>query len=105
MANLIRSLIENDKKELKRLDSIAKVEAYADQMAALTDEQLQAKLLNSRADTKRRNIRSITSGSFAVVREAAKRVLGLYPYHVQLMVGSCFTMGISLKCVLVKVKP
>ena len=44
MANLIRSLIENDKKELKRLDSIAKkVEAYADQMAALTDEQLQAK--------------------------------------------------------------
>lgn len=24
MANLIRSLIENDKKELKRLDSIAK---------------------------------------------------------------------------------
>lgn len=54
MANLIRSLIENDKKELKRLDSIAKkVEAYADQMAALTDEQLQAKLLNSRADTKK----------------------------------------------------
>ena len=47
MANLIRSLIENDKKELKRLDSIAKkVEAYADQMAALTDE-------HSRADTKK----------------------------------------------------
>lgn len=40
MANLIRSLIENDKKELKRLDSIAKkVEAYADQMAALTDTE------------------------------------------------------------------
>ena len=38
MANLIRSLIENDKKELKRLDSIAKkVEAYADQMAALLE--------------------------------------------------------------------
>ena len=25
--------------------------------------------------------------AFAVVREAAKRVLGLYPYHVQLMGG------------------
>lgn len=87
MANLIRSLIENDKKELKRLDSIAKVEAYADQMAALTDEQLQAKLLNSRADTKRRNIRSITSGSFCSRPRSSKRVLGLYPYHVQLMGG------------------
>jgi preprotein translocase subunit SecA len=31
MANFIRTIIENDKKEIKRLDSIAKkVEAYAD---------------------------------------------------------------------------
>ena len=49
MANLIRSLIENDKKELKRLDSIAKkVESYADQM-----DNYKQKLLNSRADTKK----------------------------------------------------
>ena len=33
--------------------------------------------------------------AFAVVREAAKRVLGLYPYHVQLMGGSCFMTEIS----------
>ena len=89
MANLIRSLIENDKKELKRLDSIAKkVESYADQMAALTDEQLQAKT----AEFKSRYQKGETLGqllpeAFAVVREAAKRVLGLYPYHVQLMGG------------------
>ena len=43
--------------------------------------------------------------AFAVVREAAKRVLGLYPYHVQLMGGSCFMTEISLKCVPVKEKP
>ena len=55
MANLIRSLIENDKKELKRLDSIAKkVESYADQMAALTDEQLQAKTEIGRASCRER---------------------------------------------------
>lgn len=78
MANLIRSLIENDKKELKRLDSIAKkVEAYADQMAALTDEQLQAKLLNSRQIPKRRNIRSITSGSFCSRPRSSKTCIGV----------------------------
>jgi len=33
MANLLKTIIENDKKELRRLDHIAKkVEAFADQM-------------------------------------------------------------------------
>ncbi|HAZ0729822.1 TPA: preprotein translocase subunit SecA [Enterococcus faecium] len=89
MANLIRSLIENDKKELKRLDSIAKkVEAYADQMAALTDEQLQAKTAEFKGRyQKGETLDQLLPEAFAVVREAAKRVLGLYPYHVQLMGG------------------
>ncbi|MCZ2285830.1 hypothetical protein ACUTE3_09375, partial [Enterococcus faecium] len=81
MANLIRSLIENDKKELKRLDSIAKkVEAYADQMAALTDEQLQAKTAEFKGRyQKGETLDQLLPEAFAVVREAAKRVLGLYP--------------------------
>lgn len=89
MANLIRSLIENDKKELKRLDSIAKkVEAYADQMAALTDEQLQAKTAEFKGRyQKGETLDQLLPEAFAVVREAAKRVLGLYPHHVQLMGG------------------
>ena len=89
MANLIRSLIENDKKELKRLDSIAKkVESYADQMAALTDEQLQAKTAEFKGRyQKGETLDQLLPEAFAVVREAAKRVLGLYPYHVQLMGG------------------
>ena len=57
MANFIRSIIENDKKELKRLESIVKkIEIIADDMAALTDEQLQAKQLNSKIQ--KGNIRS-----------------------------------------------
>lgn len=89
MANLIRSLIENDKKELKRLDSIAKkVESYADQMAALTDEQLQTKTAEFKSRyQKGETLDQLLPEAFAVVREAAKRVLGLYPYHVQLMGG------------------
>ena len=89
MANFIRSIIENDKKELKRLDSIAKkVEAHADEMAALTDEQLQAKTAEFKARyQKGETLDQLLPEAFAVVREAAKRVLGLYPYHVQLMGG------------------
>lgn len=89
MANFFRKLIENDKKELKRLDHIAtQVEAHADEMAALTDEQIREK-----TDEFRRRYQGgetldqLLPEAFAVVREAAKRVLGLYPYHVQLMGG------------------
>jgi len=39
MANFLKKLIENDKKELRSLDSVAdKVISYADRMAALDDE-------------------------------------------------------------------
>ncbi|MBF8808368.1 MAG: preprotein translocase subunit SecA [Enterococcus lacertideformus] len=89
MANFIRSIIENDKKELKRLDRIAKkVEDHADEMAALTDEKLQAKTAEFKARyQKGETLDQLLPEAFAVVREAAKRVLGLYPYHVQLMGG------------------
>ncbi|MEY8445072.1 preprotein translocase subunit SecA [Enterococcus ratti] len=89
MANFIRSIIENDKKELKRLDRIAKkVEDHADEMAALTDEQLQAKTPEFKTRyQKGETLDQLLPEAFAVVREAAKRVLGLYPYHVQLMGG------------------
>ena len=89
MANFIRSIIENDKKELKRLDRIAKkVEDHADEMAALTDEQLQAKTAEFKARYQQgETLDQLLPEAFAVVREAAKRVLGLYPYHVQLMGG------------------
>lgn len=44
MANFLKTLIENDKKELKRLSGIAdQVETFADEMAKLTDEGLRNK--------------------------------------------------------------
>ncbi len=89
MANFLRKIIENDKKELKRLDAIAnKVESYADQMAALTDEQLRDKADEFRGQLKSgKTLDDILPEAFAVVREGARRVLGLYPYHVQIMGG------------------
>ncbi len=89
MANLLKKIIENDKKELRRLDHIAKkVESFAEQIAALSDEQLQAKTNEFRQRLKDgETLDQLLPEAFAVVREAAKRVLGLYPYHVQLMGG------------------
>lgn len=89
MANFFRKLIENDKKELKRLDHIAsQVESHADEMAALSDEQLREKTVEFRGRFQQgETLDQLLPEAFAVVREAAKRVLGLYPYHVQLMGG------------------
>jgi preprotein translocase subunit SecA len=89
MANLLKKIIENDKKEIKRLEGIAKqIESHADEMAALTDEQLTAKTEEFKSRYQGgETLDKLLPEAFAVVREAAKRVLGLYPYRVQLMGG------------------
>ncbi|MEI5992985.1 preprotein translocase subunit SecA [Candidatus Enterococcus mansonii] len=89
MANFLKKIIENDKKELKRLDGIAtQVESHASAMAALNDEELRGKTDEFKARYKKgETLDQLLPEAFAVVREAAKRVLGLYPYHVQLMGG------------------
>ncbi|GAB6683812.1 preprotein translocase subunit SecA [Streptococcus uberis] len=89
MANILRKVIENDKGEIRKLEKIAKkVEAYADEMEALTDQELQAKT----PEFKKRyqageTLEDLLPEAFAVVREASRRVLGLYPYRVQIMGG------------------
>lgn len=89
ITNVLRSLIENEKGEQRKLEKMAnKVFSYADEMAALTDEQLQAKTIEFK--TRYANGESLDDllyEAYAVVREAAKRVLGLYPYKVQVMGG------------------
>ena len=89
MANFLKNLIENDKKELKRLEQMAdKIELLAEQMSALSDEELRAKTEEFRNRYKNgETLDKLLTEAFAVVREAAKRVLGLYPYRVQLMGG------------------
>ena len=89
MANMLRTIVENDKGELRKLGKIAKkVESYADQMAALEDQELQAKTVEFKERYQNgETLDDLLPEAFAVVREAAKRVLGLYPYHVQIMGG------------------
>ena len=102
MANPIRKLVDNSKKQLKKLNHIAdQVESYADQMAAMSDDELQAKtpqfkqiiadaLVDVKGQDKQNKVLTKTLDellpeAFAVAREGAKRVLGLYPFHVQIM--------------------
>ena len=89
MANLLKTIIENDKGELRRLEKMAdKVLKYEDEMAAMTDEQLQAKTEEFKQRYQNgETLDQLLYEAFAVVREGAKRVLGLFPYKVQVMGG------------------
>ena len=89
MANILRTIIENDKGEVRKLTKIAKkVEGYANEMEALSDEELQAKTDEFKERYQNgETLDDLLPEVFAVVREASKRVLGLYPYRVQIMGG------------------
>ncbi|MCT2883264.1 preprotein translocase subunit SecA [Lentilactobacillus buchneri] len=89
MANILRTWVESDTREQKRLSKIAdKVGSYAEEYRQLSDEELQAK---TPAFKKRyqngETLDDLLPEAFAVAREGAKRVLGLYPFHVQIMGG------------------
>ena len=95
MANILRKIIENDKGEIKKLEKTAKkVESYADAMAALSDEELQAKTEEFKQRYQNgESLDQLLPEAFAVVREGAKRVLGLFPYRVQIMGGIVLHYG------------
>ena len=89
MANILKKIIENDKGEIRKLEKMAdKVMSYEEQMAALTDEELQAKTVEFKERyANGETLDQLLYEAFAVVREGAKRVLGLFPYKVQIMGG------------------
>ena len=89
VTNVLRSLIENEKGEQRKLEKMAdRVFSYADEMAALSDEQLQAKTTEFKERySKGESLDDLLYEAYAVVREGARRVLGLYPYKVQVMGG------------------
>lgn len=95
MANILKKLYNDDKRELKKFEKIAdKVEAHADEMSKLSDEQLQAKTPEFRDRLKKgETLDDLLPEAFAVAREGAKRVLGLYPFHVQILGGIALHYG------------
>lgn len=85
----------NNKKQLKQLEKIAaKVEALADRFAAKTDAQLKetTPALKARFE-KGEDLEALLPEAFAAVREAAKRVLNMYHFHVQVLGGVALNQG------------
>ena len=85
----------NNKKQLKLLEKIAvKVEALADTFAAMTDARLKecTSLFKARLESGE-SLDSVLPEAFAVVREAAKRVLNMYHFHVQVLGGIALHQG------------
>ncbi|TPR17721.1 MULTISPECIES: preprotein translocase subunit SecA [Apilactobacillus] len=89
MPNILKKWVESDKHDIKRLSKLAdKVDNYADEYRKLSDEDLKAKT----PEFKKRyqdgeTLDDLLPEAFAVAREGATRVLGLTPFHVQVMGG------------------
>ena len=81
--------------ELKRIYPIAdKIEALEPQMQALSDEELRAKTDEFKARYQAgEDLDKLLPEAFAVVREAAWRVLGMKPFRVQLIGGIVLHQG------------
>lgn len=95
MANVLRQWVESDNRELRKLGKIADtIENMADEMAALSDDELKAKTPAFKARYQEgETLDDLLPEAFAVVREAAKRVLGLYPFRVQMIGGMVLNNG------------
>ena len=81
--------------ELKRIYPIAdKIEALEPQMQALSDEELRVKTDEFKARYQAgEDLDKLLPEAFAVVREAAWRVLGMKPFRVQLIGGIVLHQG------------
>ncbi|MBM7648795.1 preprotein translocase subunit SecA [Bacillus ectoiniformans] len=92
---LLDKVFDANKREVKRLEKMAiKVEELSDAMEKLSDDELRAKTAEFQERyANGEDLDKMLTEAFAVVREGARRVLGLYPYRVQLMGGIALHEG------------
>ncbi len=85
----------HSERELKRIYPIVdKIESYRDAMMALSDEELKGKTKEYKERLEKgESLDDILPEAFATVREAARRVLGMEHYRVQLMGGIILHQG------------
>ncbi len=95
MANFLKKIFDSGYREMKRLETIAdKVVNLENEMSQLTDEELQNKTIEFKNRLKNgETIEDILVEAFAVVKEAATRVLHLKPFYVQLIGGLVMHYG------------
>ncbi len=95
MAGFLTNLFSGDKKILKEIDGIAQqIGNLKDATRALSDSELTHKTTEFKERIQAgETLDDILVEAFAVAREAAYRVIGEFPYHVQLMGGIILHRG------------
>ena len=95
MSKLAKIFGTHSQRELKRIYPIVdKVESYRDQMVALSDEELQAKTKEFKDRLEKgETLDDLLPEAYATVREAARRVLGMEHYRVQIIGGIILHQG------------
>ena len=95
-SNLLKKLFgDTSAKEIKKITPLVdRIEALEGEYAALTDEQLQAKTpwFQERL-AKGETLDDLLPEAFAAMREADRRVLGQFPFRVQLIGGILLHQG------------
>ncbi|MFC3886551.1 preprotein translocase subunit SecA [Bacillus songklensis] len=95
MLGILKKVFDSNQRQVNRLEKLAdQIDALGPEIAKLSDDQLREK--TAQFQQRYQNGESVDDmlvEAFAVVREAAKRVLGMYPYKVQLMGGIALHEG------------
>jgi preprotein translocase subunit SecA len=95
MLGVLKKMFDPNKRQVNRLEKIAdQVDALGPEMAKLSDDELRQKTDEFKARLEKgETLDDLLVEAFAVVREGAKRVLGMYPYKVQIMGGIALHEG------------
>lgn len=95
MVQFLKQIFDTDRQTLKKYGQVAdQIEEMAEEYAGLSDDDLKAKTPEFQARIENgETLDEILPEAFATVREASKRVLGLYPFYVQLMGGIALHEG------------
>ncbi len=95
MANLISRLWNEDQRKIRKIEkSIKPILAMEDTYRQMSDAQLQAETPRLRALlAEGKSLDDIMPEAFAAAREACRRVIGEFPYPVQLMGGAVMQNG------------
>ncbi|SDZ29592.1 preprotein translocase subunit SecA [Bacillus sp. 166amftsu] len=95
MIGILKKVFDVNQRQIKRMQKIVdQIESLESSIKPLTDEQLKGKTIEFKERlTKGETVDDLLPEAFAVVREAATRVLGMRPYPVQLMGGIALHEG------------
>jgi preprotein translocase subunit SecA len=88
MMGLLKKIVgDPGQRQLKKMEKLADIiETLADEMKALTDEELRQKTTEFKTRLQEgEKVDDLLPEAYAVVREASTRVLNMTPFHVQLL--------------------